>query len=142
MILIHTGESRNAQLAVEEVYRNYHTSSGQHAIKELAYCGLKFAENLESGDIESCAELSSRNWRAQKQLAPSSSNELLDKMYDYALENGAMGGKICGAGGGGAFIFYSNNIEKLKQTMKSQFPNCFEIDFDFEYQNIKKLNHY
>jgi len=142
LILIHTGESRNAQLAVEEVYRNYHTFSGQQAIKELAYCGLKFAENLESGDIESCAEISSRNWRAQKQLAPSSSNELLDKMYDYALENGAMGGKICGAGGGGAFIFYSNNIEKLKQTMKSQFPNCFEIDFDFEYQNIKKLNHY
>ncbi len=142
LILIHTGESRNAQRAVEEVYRNFRKTSGQQAIKELVFCGLKFAEKLECGDVESCAELSSRNWKAQRQLAPSSSNELLDQMYDYALINGAMGGKICGAGGGGAFIFYSKNPEKLKQAMKLQFPNCFEIDFDFEFLNIKKLNHY
>ncbi len=141
IILIHTGESRNAQHAVEEVYRNYRKPHGQKAIEELTYCGLHFAEQLEAGNIEACADLSSRNWEAQKLLAPSSTTELLDQMYDYALRNGASGGKICGAGGGGAFIFYSANPEKLKKTMKSRFPNCFEIDFDFELNDIKKLNH-
>lgn len=141
IILIHTGESRNAQHAVEEVYRNYRTSDGQKAIGELSYCGFHFAEQLQKGDIVSCATLSSRNWEAQKLLAPSSTTELLDNMYDYAMQNDALGGKICGAGGGGAFIFYSANTEKFKNRMKSRFPNCFEIDFDFELNDIKKLNH-
>jgi cytidyltransferase-like protein len=141
IILIHTGESRNAQHAVEEVYRNYKTPDGQKAIKELCHCGYHFAEQLQEGNIESCASLSSRNWEAQKLLAPSSTTDLLNNMYDYAMLHEALGGKICGAGGGGAFIFYSKNIEKLKKTMKTRFPNCFEIDFDFEPNDIKKLNH-
>jgi D-glycero-alpha-D-manno-heptose-7-phosphate kinase len=141
IMLIHTGESRNAQLAVEEVYSNCKTKQGQEAIRELASCGLEFAKQLEAGNIETCAGISSQNWEAQKQLAPSSTTELLDEMYDYAVKTYAMGGKICGAGGGGAFIFYSKSPEKLKHAMKSKFPNCFEIDFDFEMRDIKTLNH-
>jgi D-glycero-alpha-D-manno-heptose-7-phosphate kinase len=141
IILIHTGESRNAQLAVEEVYRNYRTPDGQEAIRELCHCGYHFAGELEAGDIEACAKLSSRNWEAQKLLAPSSTTPLLDDMYEYAMDHDALGGKICGAGGGGAFVFYAANTEKLKKIMKNRFPNCFEIDFDFEPLDIKKLNH-
>ena len=141
IILIHTGESRNAQLAVEEVYMNYKTQKGQEAIRELANCGLEFAKQLEAGNLETCASISSLNWEAQKKLAPSSTTELLDEMYDYASTTYAMGGKICGAGGGGAFIFYSKSPEKLKRAMKSKFPNCFEIDFDFELRDVKTLNH-
>jgi cytidyltransferase-like protein len=141
IILIHTGESRNAQMAVEEVYRNYNTPEGQQAILELCHCGYHFAEKLLMGDIEVCAKLSSRNWEAQKLLAPSSTTNLLDDMYTYALDHDALGGKICGAGGGGAFVFYSYHTEKLKKCMKAKFPNCFEIDFDFELNDIKKLNH-
>jgi len=141
IILIHTGESRNAQLAVEEVYSNYKTKTGQKAIEELANCGLNFAEQLQAGDLENCARLSSRNWEAQKKLAPTSTNDLLDNMYNYAMSNQALGGKICGAGEGGAFIFYSKHPERLKRAMKSKFPSCFEIDFDFELNDIKTLNH-
>ncbi len=140
LILIHTGESRNAQHAVEEVYKNYKTSKGGKAIDELAYCGRRYVEELKTGNIEACGELSSRNWEAQKLLAPSTSNAILDEMYSHAMENGAFGGKLCGAGGGGAFIFYSKDTESLKNAMKSKFTNCFEIDFDFEHRNIKELN--
>ncbi len=140
LILIHTGESRNAQLAVEEVYKNYKTQNGQEAIDELAFCGKEFPQKLIKGDIKGCAALSSRNWEAQKKLAPSSTTPLLDQMYNFAMTNGAMGGKICGAGGGGAFIFYADKPDHLKQVLKSRFTNCFEIDFEFELQNIKGLN--
>ena len=61
-------------------------------------------------------------------------------MYTFAQENGAHGGKICGAGGGGAFIFYCEDPLTLRQAMKKQFADCFEIDFAFEYQDIKTLN--
>lgn len=140
MLLIHTGESRNAQAAVEEVYRNYQSPGGQQAIRQLARCGRDFARTLEERDMEACARVVADNWLAQKQLAPSSSNEKLDAMYDFAIQNGAMGGKLCGAGGGGAFLFLALDPEQLKKAMKSRFVDCFEIDFEFEYRNIKELN--
>jgi D-glycero-alpha-D-manno-heptose-7-phosphate kinase len=80
------------------------------------------------------------NWNAQKMLAPSSSNKKIDAMFQFAKDNGAVGGKLCGAGGGGAFIFYSPDTESLKNAMKRKFVDCFEIDFEIEYEDIKTLN--
>jgi D-glycero-alpha-D-manno-heptose-7-phosphate kinase len=80
------------------------------------------------------------NWEAQKLLAPASSNEKLDAMFHFARENGAMGGKLCGAGGGGAFIFYCEEPNELQKKLKQEFIGCFEITFDFELNNIKNLN--
>ena len=62
-------------------------------------------------------------------------------MYQFSIDEGALGGKLCGAGGGGAFLFFSNNPEHLKKSIKGKFTNCFEIDFDFERSSIKELNH-
>ncbi len=141
LLLLHTSESRNAQVAVEEVYKNYKTTNGQTAISELANCGLEFAKALEKQQFDDCAKIIERNWNAQKLLAPSSTTERLDDMYNHAKANGAIGGKLCGAGGGGAFLFYSHDIEKLKKAMKLKFVDTFEIDFEFEYRSIKELNH-
>jgi len=140
LLLIHTGESRNAQSAVEEVYKNYKTSAGHEAIQTLTKCGLDFALALQKSDLSKCAKIMEINWEAQKQLAPSSSNNKLDEMFSFAKSNGALGGKLCGAGGGGAFLFYSDNTDSLKKAMKQRFVDCFEIDFEFEYRNIKELN--
>lgn len=140
LLLLHTSESRNAQVAVEEVYKNYKTSNGQKALSELTTCGLEFTQALEKEEFDLCAEIIERNWEAQKLLAPSSTTPKLDEMYAHAKANGAYGGKLCGAGGGGAFLFYSHDVEKLKKSMKRRFVDAFEIDFEFEYRNIKELN--
>jgi D-glycero-alpha-D-manno-heptose-7-phosphate kinase len=140
LLLLHTGESRNAQVAVEEVYKYYKTENGQKAIEELVTCGYEFAKALERKDFDACAEIINRNWEAQKLLAPSSTTEKLDAMYVFAKENGALGAKLCGAGGGGAFLFYTHDVDKLKRAMKQKFVDTFEIDFEFEYRSIKELN--
>ena len=140
LLLLHTSESRNAQVAVEEVYKYYKTSNGQKAIDELITCGMEFAKALEKRDYDLCAQVIERNWNAQKLLAPSSTTPKLDAMYAYAKSNGALGGKLCGAGGGGAFLFYSHDVDKLKKAMKFKFVDTFEIDFEFEYRNVKELN--
>jgi len=140
LLLLHTSESRNAQVAVEEVYKNYKTEKGQQAISELVTCGYDFAQALKKEEFDLCAKIIERNWEAQKLLAPSSSTSKLDQMYAHAKANGALGGKLCGAGGGGAFLFYSHDIEKLKKAMKNTFVDAFEIDFEFEYRSIKELN--
>jgi D-glycero-alpha-D-manno-heptose-7-phosphate kinase len=140
LLLIHTGVSRNAQSAVEQVYQNHQTSSGQNALDKLARLGLEFARMLEKRNFTDCAMIMEENFKTQIQLATASSNEYLDHMYDFAKRHGAIGGKIAGAGGGGAFMFYCDDPEYLKNSMKEEFVDCFEIDFDFHYKDIKTLN--
>lgn len=140
LLLLHTGISRNAQSAVEQVYQNYKTAQGKKALDTIGACGYQFIHSLAKKDFIACARIMERNWEAQKALARASTNDNLDEMYAFAKENGAYGGKICGAGGGGAFIFYCEDPLALKQAMKKRFVDCFEIDFTIEYQDIKKLN--
>lgn len=140
LVLIHTGASRNAQSAVEQVYQNHKTSEGREALGTLARLGKEFAFALKEGDFIRCADIMEENFRAQIRLASASSNEYLDDMYSFARSNGALGGKIAGAGGGGAFIFYCEDPEHLIAAMKQKFVDCFEISFGFHYDDIKKLN--
>lgn len=140
LLLLHTGVSRNAQVAVEQVYKNQATREGQACLDKIGECGKAFHEALLKEDFIRCAAIMEENFMAQKALAPATSNEILDKMYDFSKKNGAYGGKICGAGGGGAFIFYCSDPMSLKRGLKKNFVDCFEIDFEFEYKNIKELN--
>jgi cytidyltransferase-like protein len=140
LLILHTGASRNAQSAVEQVYNNFSTPQGQDALDKLARYGLEFAQALSKRDFIKCAEIMEKNFHAQIQLASTTTNEYLTKMYNFAKEHGAYGGKIAGAGGGGAFIFYCKDVEMLITAMKKEFVDCFEINFDFNYKNIKKLN--
>jgi cytidyltransferase-like protein len=140
LLLLHTGVSRNAQTAVEEVYSNFKTPDGNKALMEISALGLEFHKALVSGDYPLCAKIMSTNFAAQKRLASSTSNEFIDAVYQFALSHGALGGKICGAGGGGAFVFLADDPNELKKQIKNKFVECFEIDFEFEYQHIKQLN--
>lgn len=140
LLLLHTGLSRNAQSAVEQVYQNHYTPGGKNALEKLAYYGLEFALTLQKGKLTECARIMEKNFEAQIQLASASTNAKLDAMYAFAKKNGAIGGKIAGAGGGGAFLFSCEDPNHLKNAMKKEFVECFEIDFDFHYKDIKKLN--
>jgi cytidyltransferase-like protein len=140
LVMLHTGASRNAQSVVEEVYRNHSTPEGRTALDALARLGLEFAETLARSDFAGCSRIMEQNFRAQKLLAQSTSNQYLDDMYAYAKRNGALGGKIAGAGGGGTFIFYCSEPARLVKEMKKEFVDCFEIDFDFHFSDIKALN--
>jgi len=140
LLLMHTGISRNAQGAVEQVYQRHATPEGKAALETISSCGKAFFEALLLKDYVRCAAIMEKNFYAQKQLAPATSNESIDAMYACAKEHGDDGGKICGAGGGGAFIFYCEDPLRLKTALKERFVDCFEIDFEFEYKSIKELN--
>ncbi len=140
LLIMHTGVSRNAQSAVEQVYQHHKTPQGQDALDKLANYGKAFALSMQKRDFVRCAEIMELNFKAQVQLASASTNEYLENMYAFARKNGLIGGKIAGAGGGGAFIFYCEDPDHLKNAMKKEFVDCFEIDFDFHYKDIKSLN--
>lgn len=139
IVILHTGQSRNAQRIVEEVHQRHATPAGRAALDQLAERGRNFATALESDDLETCGDIMHENWELQKTLAPASTSDTLDDIYACAYALGARG-KLCGAGGGGAFVFRAVDRDAFLSRVKEQFPACFEIDFSLEHRDIKTLN--
>ena len=67
---------------------------------------MKIIEIVESGNLTELGKMFDEHWEYKKKLAKGITNSDFDKIYDLAKDNGALGGKISGAGGGGFFTFY------------------------------------
>lgn len=101
-----------------------------HQIRDL---GLKSLAALESENLRQFGELLDVHWRAKKKLSGSVSNERIDRWYEIARNNGALGGKIMGAGGGGFFMFYcdrdhSNVRKSLRDAGLREIPYKFDME--------------
>jgi len=106
-----------------------------HYIKESGY---KILDIVESGNITELGHMFDEHWKYKKQLAKGISNPEFDEIYDIAMKNGALGGKISGAGGGGFFLFYcENNHAKLREAMTN--AGLKEMRFDFDHEGTKVL---
>src|SRR3989338_5329493 len=100
-----------------------------HFIKGL---GFKIKDALEKGNIETFGLLMNEQWKHKKKRLGDMTNSLIDNWYDLALQNGALGGKVIGAGGGGFLLFYSTDREKLADVLTKAGLQHVRFDFDFE----------
>ncbi len=106
-----------------------------HYIKESGY---KILDIVESGNITELGHMFDEHWKFKKRLAKGITNPQFDKIYEIAKQNGALGGKITGAGGGGFFLFYcEENQSKLRKAMID--AGLKEMRFDFDYEGTKVL---
>lgn len=83
-----------------------------HFVKELGY---KSKTAFEQGDLEEFAYLMNVHWEHKKQRSTAMSNDRINTWYDLAMKNGALGGKLIGAGGGGFLMFYTEDTKKASQ---------------------------
>ena len=65
------------------------------------------------------------------------SNKVINSYYNYAIKNGAIGGKIVGAGGGGFLLFYTESPSKLRNALKK--TNLKEVRFKFDFEGVKQI---
>ena len=106
-----------------------------HYIKES---GFKILDIVEGGNITELGHMFDEHWKYKKRLAEGITTPHFDKIYDIAKKNGALGGKITGAGGGGFFLFYcEEKHSKLRNAM--QEAGLKEMRFDFDYEGTKVL---
>ncbi len=106
-----------------------------HQVKEI---GLETKKYLEKGELDSLGELFHTHWEIKKKRSASMSTPLVDECYEEARKNGALGGKLVGAGAGGFLMFYCHNSSKpkLSQAMRKMGLTPMRFHFDFEGAKI------
>lgn len=116
LLLYFTETQRLSATIIQEQVKNVNEKNeksveAMHNLKEQAH---QMKEALLRGELNKIGEIMQFGWQNKKQMAHSISNELIDKIYNTAIANGATGGKISGAGGGGFMFFYCPGITKMK----------------------------
>lgn len=138
LLLFFTGYTRSASnlLKDQDDKVNENNSSmidNLHFIKELGY---KSKEALERADLYEFARLMNVHWEYKKERTKGMSNGKINKCFEIALNNGALGGKLIGAGGGGFLMFYSVDNKKLRRAMKNEGLEEVRFKFDFDGSQV------
>lgn len=138
LLLFYTGLTHSASAILNEQNKNIVSAEDKYnnllKMTELTY---DMKEALISGDLSRFGEILNENWLLKQQLASSISNETVNRYYQLAMDNGALGGKLLGAGGGGFLLFY---CEKDKQDkLRKAMSDLVELPFEFDNSGTKVI---
>ena len=106
--------------------------SNLHYVKELGY---RSKEALEAGKVAQFGELMHEHWEQKKRRSGGMSNPRIDEWYELGMKNGAVGGKLVGAGGGGFLMFCAADRNKLRHAMSK--AGLEEVRFGFDFEGTK-----
>jgi len=139
LVLFFTGFSRKAAVTLKEQDQKTRTGDQEmlnnlHYVKELA---LASKEALEAGHLHEFGKIMHEHWEHKKKRSQGMSNPEIDDWYDLALRNGAVGGKLIGAGGGGFLMFYTEDKVRLRHAMLQ--AGLKEVRFRFDFEGTKVL---
>ena len=132
LVLCDTGIAHDSGNIHKDQKQTMSSESIKHKVKENVELTYDIRNYLLRGQLEDFGLALNRAWQLKRNFSNMISNDSLDKIYDDALENGALGGKLLGAGGGGFFIFYVSPFQKhnllnhLKNSGLSVQPFRFE----------------
>lgn len=141
LALFFTGYTRNASQILKDQDSRSREKDGEmirnlHFVKQLG-CRSKAA--LEAGDLRGFAELMHAHWEHKKARSQGMSNARIDDLYDFARANGALGGKVIGAGGGGFLMFYTEEKSRLRAAMAR--AGLREVRFRFDFGGTHVVAH-
>ena len=134
LLLFFTGYTRAASAILAEQdtrtrRQDADMISQLHFVKQLG-CESKVA--LEAGDLRRFAELMHVHWEHKKARSGAMTNVRIDEYYELARRNGALGGKLIGAGGGGFLMFYTEDKTRLRHVMREAALREVRMRFDFQ----------
>ena len=139
LLLFFTGFSRNSSIILNEQNKKTIKSDVQ-IIKNLDYVkslGLEIKKELLKGNCNNFAKLMNEHWNYKLQRSKNMSNKTINEIYTFAIKNGAIGGKLIGAGGGGFLLFYTNTPNRLRKAMAHK--KLEEVRFKFDHEGVKQI---
>jgi D-glycero-alpha-D-manno-heptose-7-phosphate kinase len=141
LLLFFTGYSRSASSILKEQDDKSKVADGEmtdnlHFVKELAF---RSKQALENDELAEFGQLMNVHWQRKKQRSKGMSSTRIDQWYDCAMDNGALGGKLIGAGGGGFLMFYAGDKARLRHAMREQ--GLKEVRFRFDFEGTRVISH-
>jgi D-glycero-alpha-D-manno-heptose-7-phosphate kinase len=138
LVLFFTGYSRSASSLLAD--QNTKSQAGNdEMIKNLQFVvelGQQIKKALIAGDNRKFAELMHEHWLHKRKRSSGMSNDHINRWYDAAKANGAVGGKLVGAGGGGFLLFYADDVAGVRQAMAGEGLEEVRFKFDFDGSTI------
>jgi D-glycero-alpha-D-manno-heptose-7-phosphate kinase len=139
LLLFFTGISRSAGSILKDQIDKSRVNDKKmvdnlHFTKDL---GLRSKEVLLQGNTKKFGELMHEHWEHKKSRSSGMTSDFIDSAYSKAIESGAAGGKLVGAGGGGFLMFYANDKEKLRRKMVE--IGLEEVRFQFDFEGTKVI---
>jgi D-glycero-alpha-D-manno-heptose-7-phosphate kinase len=133
LLLFFTGYSRRAGEVLSDQDRR--SSQGDEAmlgrLAETEAIGRRIGTALEHGDTSEYGALMHEHWLAKRDRSPQMSNPEIDRWYQVGVDNGAVGGKLVGAGSGGFLMFYAKDPDQLREAMTG--AGLAEVRFRFDH---------
>jgi D-glycero-alpha-D-manno-heptose-7-phosphate kinase len=141
LLLFFTGFARSASQILNDQHtrslaRDHEMLENLHFVKEI---GMESKAGLEAGDLRRFAGLLNEHWEYKKNRSKGMSNSTIDQCYTFARCNGALGGKLVGAGGGGFILFYTEEKTRLRRALCG--AGLREVRWRFDFQGTTVLSH-
>ena len=138
LLLFYTGATHSAGEILKEQNQNVANEQDKFQtlvrMTDLAY-GMRDA--LARGALDDFGVILNENWLLKKKLASKISSGAIDKYYQIAMDNGALGGKLLGAGGGGFLLFYCDKAHQKR--LRSALSDLVELPFSMENSGTKVI---
>ena len=136
ILIFYTGIRRDsASILTEQKKGSPKTIKHLMYIKDL---GIRSRDALNSGDLATFTELMREHWEHKKKLVGGVTNERIDMLYNLGLANGALSGKLLGAGGGGFLLLYADrNHDKIREEMEKE--GLSELDVKIDREGVKTI---
>ena len=139
LLLFFTGYSRSASKILKEQDdkskgADKAMTENLHFVKEL---GCQSRAALEGDNLPEFARLMDVHWQRKKERSGGMSNPKINEWYDLAMANGALGGKLIGAGGGGFLMFFAEEKNRLRHAMRH--AGLTEVRFRFDFEGTKQV---
>ena len=142
LVLCYTGKPRLSGNIHENVWGAFRRGAPAtvNALYTLRECAVRMREALLQGDSGAFADLLSLNWLSQKALDPSVTNPQIEDLFGRAEAAGSVGGKACGAGGGGCLLFFAapGKQRDVVAALTEAGVRIIPFQFDFEGLQVTK----
>jgi D-glycero-alpha-D-manno-heptose-7-phosphate kinase len=138
LLLFFTGYSRDAEEQLQQ--QRDRSDAGDREmltnLDDVATIGRKVREVLEAGDNAAFAALMHEHWLRKRVRSTGMTSDAINRWYDVGMANGALGGKLVGAGGGGFLLFYADNPQTLRGAMTAEGLSEVRFTFDLDGSTV------
>lgn len=136
LLLFDTGIKRRSSEILGGQKENYKSKNFKKT-EDLLGLIPEFKKSLVTGNIDTAGSILNESWKIKKSITSGISNSKIDDCYADAIDAGAIGGKLCGAGGGGFLMFYVK--EENKASVRKSLLGLQELEFNFDYEGASIL---